>query len=94
MAACESARFPDENPAGKPSQEHWPHCVALTSRSLSLFVHLSWKKVSKLFPITNFPGILQGRPRRPACQLHPTWNSFLSVFTPCSSALGCVCAYR
>lgn len=53
VAACESANFPDENPAGKPSQERRPHCAALTS--LSRFVHLSWKKISKLFPITNFP---------------------------------------
>lgn len=58
----------------------------------SISVHLSWKKISKLFPITNFPGVLQGRPRRPACQLHPTWHGFLPVFTPGSRALGCLCA--
>lgn len=59
----------------------------------SISVHLSWKKLSKLFPITNFPGVLQGRPRCPACQLHPTWHGFLPVFTPGSRALGCICAH-
>lgn len=71
VAACESAHFPDENPAGKTSQERRPHCVALTSRSLSLFVHLSWKKNKQAFPHHQFPRRFARRATAPCLPAPP-----------------------
>lgn len=59
-----------------------PHCIALNSLSFPISVcQFFLEKLSKLFPLTNFSGILNSRPQCPACQLLPTCQAFLTIFT-------------